>query len=58
VESFVQTLEKYGADLAAVRHFDTDAPDLLPYATLLGARKNGDPVLAGVYSKAGKDMGK
>ncbi|MGA2186467.1 MAG: N-6 DNA methylase [Bryobacteraceae bacterium] len=52
VESFVQTLEKYGADTAAIRSFDTDAPDLLPYATLLAARKNNDPVLAaltGVY---------
>jgi hypothetical protein len=51
VESFGQTLEKYGADLPAVRYFDTDAPDLLPYATLL-ARKANDSVLAalaGVY---------
>jgi len=52
VESFIQTLEKYGADLAAVRSFDTDAPELLPYATLLAARKVNDSVLAaltGVY---------
>jgi len=52
VESFVQTLEQYGADPAAIRSFDTDAPDLLPYATLLAARKNSDSVLAaltGVY---------
>ena len=56
MESFGQTLEKYGADPAAVRSFDTDAldvlPDLLPYATLLAARKVHDSVLAaltGVY---------
>ena len=51
VESFGQTLEQYGADLAAVRYFDTGGFDLLPYATLL-ARKAHDPVLAaltGVY---------
>lgn len=52
MESFFQTLEKYGADPAAIRSFDADAPDLLPYATLLAARKNSDSVLAaltGVY---------
>lgn len=52
MESFDQTLEKYGADLAAVHSFDADAPDLLPYATLVAARKAHDPVLAalaGVY---------
>lgn len=52
MDSFPQTLEKYGADLAAFRSFDGDAPDLLPYATLLAARNAHDPVLAalvGVY---------
>lgn len=52
VDSFVQTLEKYGADPAAIRTFDPDTPELLPYATLVAARKNSDPVLAaltGVY---------
>ena len=51
--SLEQTLEKYGADLAAVRSFDSDDdPELLRYATLLAARKVNDPVLTaltGVY---------
>jgi hypothetical protein len=46
VESFDQTLEQYGADLASVRFFDVDAPDLLPYATLVAARKPKDSLLA------------
>ena len=52
MESLDQTLERYGADLASVRFFNTDGPDLLPYATLLAARKPRDSVLAalaGVY---------
>jgi len=52
VESFDQTLERYGADLASVRFFDVNGPDLLPYATLVSARKQKDSLLAaltGVY---------
>jgi hypothetical protein len=52
VESLAQTLEKYGADPAAVRSFDTDSPNLLPYASLLTARSAGNSVLSaltGVY---------
>ena len=52
MESLVQTLEKYGADPAAIRSFAADAPDLLPYATLLSSRQNDDSILAaltGVY---------
>jgi hypothetical protein len=52
VDSFDQTLEKYGADLASVLSFNTEGPDLLPYATLLAARKQENSVLAaltGVY---------
>jgi len=52
VESFDQTLEKYGADLTAVHSFGVDAPDLLPYATLLANRRINDSALAaltGVY---------
>jgi hypothetical protein len=52
VEPFDQTLEQYGADLASVRFFNTDGPDLLPYATLVAARKPKGSVLAalaGVY---------
>jgi len=51
VKPIDQTIERYGADLAAFRSFDPDGPDLLPYATLVAARK-ADPALAalaGVY---------
>jgi hypothetical protein len=46
VEPFYQTLDQYGADLATVRSFELDGPDLLPYATLVAARAADDPVLA------------
>jgi len=46
VESFYQTLDQYGADPAAVRSFESDGPDLLPYATLVAARAADDPVLS------------
>ena len=52
VDFLPQTLEAYGADLAAFRSFDGEGPDLLPYATLIAARNAPDPVLAalaGVY---------
>lgn len=52
MESLVQTLEKYGADPAAIRSFAADAPDLLPYATLLSTCQNDNSILAaltGVY---------
>lgn len=52
METIDQTIERYGADLAAFRSFDDDGPDLLPYATLVAARKTNDPALAalaGVY---------
>lgn len=47
-----QTLIQYGADLDCVRRFDEDRADLLPYATLIGARQSGDSefaTLLGVY---------
>lgn len=46
METFGQTLEKYGANLDAIRSFDADSPDLLPYATLLAARKANSSVLS------------
>jgi hypothetical protein len=53
VGHFDQTLEQYGADLAAVCSFDVgDRPELLPYATLVSARNAKDSNLAaliGVY---------
>lgn len=47
-----QTLIQYGADLDCLRRFDEDRADLLPYATLIGARQGGDGELGtvlGVY---------
>ncbi len=48
----VAELRRFGADDAALRLFEADGPELLPYATLLTARKAGDEDLAaldGVY---------
>ena len=42
------SITEFGADLAALRHFDSDGPELLPYATLLTARRNGDTALNAV----------
>jgi hypothetical protein len=47
-----QILRTFGADSAALRLFETDGPELLPYATLLTARDTGNEDLAaidGVY---------
>lgn len=55
MNEFVKTLQKYGGDPAALRRFDVRGPDgadLLPYATLVAARKskNSDlSVLDSVY---------
>lgn len=45
-------LQRFGADEDALRLFEADGPDLLPYATLLTARHAGDDDLSaldGVY---------
>lgn len=45
-------LVEFGGDPAALRLLDNDGPDLLPYATLVTARRSGDTVLGivgGVY---------
>ena len=45
-------LRRFGADDDALRLFETDGPDLLPYATLMTARYAGDDdlcALDGVY---------
>ncbi len=50
--AFDTTLRKYGADPTALRYFDPAGPELLPYATLVGARTAGDldlAALVGVY---------
>jgi len=52
VEYIEQILDQHGADPGAFRPFDDDGPDLLPYATLMAARKSNDQelaALAGAY---------
>src|ERR1700694_853020 len=44
----LQTLARFGADSASLRLFEGDAPELLPYATLLTARAEGNQDLAAV----------
>ncbi|MGN6514657.1 MAG: N-6 DNA methylase, partial [Rhizomicrobium sp.] len=39
------SLTDFGADPAALHLLDQDGPQLLPYATLLTARRNADPIL-------------
>ncbi len=41
----VSSLVDFGADPSALHLFDTDGPELLPYATLLVARRGGDTAL-------------
>lgn len=43
--SLLHALREFGADPAALRNFDDDGPDLLPYATLLAARRGPGAVL-------------
>ncbi len=42
------SLVDFGVDPAALRLFDADGPDLLPYATLLAARRSGNAVLSAI----------
>ena len=47
-----RTITDFGADPAQLRVFDYDGPDLLPYATLVSARRSGDvdlSVVTAVY---------
>ena len=39
------SLAEFGADPSALRLFDDDCPELLPYATLMTARRNGHATL-------------
>src|SRR6056297_3511307 len=48
VSDLAALVADYGGDPAGLRLFDTDAPDLLPYATLLTARRSGNTALNGV----------
>lgn len=52
MNTFVRTIQKYGGDAESFLNFDSDVPELLPYATILSARSAGDSDLAaltGVY---------
>ena len=44
----IASLIGYGADPVAFRLLDADGPELLPYATLLTARRHGSTVLGAV----------
>src|SRR5437764_1568866 len=47
-----ETINDHGGDPAAIVDFDTDQPEILPYATLVAARRNSGPefeALLGVY---------
>ena len=53
------SLVDFGADPAALHLFDADGPDLLPYATLLTARRGGDAaleVVSAVYEWQGAPL--
>ncbi len=39
------TLRRYGGDVANLHFLDADTPDLLPYATLVNARRRGNDFL-------------
>jgi N-6 DNA Methylase len=54
-----QTLARFGADSSSVHLFEYNAPELLPYATLLTARAEGNQDLAavdGVYEWQGAPL--
>lgn len=54
-----QTLARFGADSSSLRLFEQDAPELLPYATLLTARAEGNGdlcALEGVYEWQGAPL--
>ncbi len=38
-------LESFGADLKALHSFETESPELLPYATVVNARRDGTSIL-------------
>lgn len=53
------SIADFGADPAAVHLFDRDGPDLLPYATLVTARRGGHlllSVVSGVYEWQGAPL--
>ena len=41
----MRALAEFGADPSALHSLDDDGPELLPYATLLTARRTGDAML-------------
>ncbi|NOT88448.1 MAG: N-6 DNA methylase [Lysobacter sp.] len=53
------SLGDFGADPAALHLFDVDGPELLPYATILAARRGGDTalsVISAVYEWQGAPL--
>lgn len=59
MSNLAASLLEFGAEPSSWRHFDEDGPGLLPYATLLTARRNGDAALrsvAGVYEWQGAPL--
>lgn len=53
------SIAEFGADPAALLLFDHDRPELLPYATLLTARRGGDSALdavVGIYEWQGSPL--
>ena len=55
----VVSLKEFGADPAALHLFDKDGPELLPYATITTARRNGNTplsVIEAVYEWQGSPL--
>jgi len=55
----VDSLKEFGGDPAALHLFDEDGPELLPYATLITARRNGNTwlnVVQAVYEWQGSPL--
>ena len=53
------SLAEFGADPSALHLLDEERPELLPYATLITARRNGDPTLGiveAVYEWQGEPL--
>ena len=48
MDDIAASLIDLGADPTALRRFDSDGPELLPYATLVTARRNGNATLSAV----------
>jgi hypothetical protein len=59
MSKILASLKEFGADPASVHLFAKDGPSLLPYATLVAARRNEHPILGtveGVYEWQGAPL--